>query len=98
MSVLNYAKNLFKTQSSDLFKYLEYSTKQTETVPQLVYFTNPFTLLMTKFQFALLKFTWDPDFNEDEFKRGAAVVSLNLTLIEYRCSQNNKFSGCSSND
>lgn len=45
--------------------------------PNLIYVQNPFTWLRNKVRLRLLRYTWDHDFEEKEFKRGATQVKKN---------------------
>lgn len=65
-----------------LFKH----EKQIDTVvltknPNLIYVQNPFTWLTNKFRLRLLRYTWDHEFEEKEFKRGATQVSVIIILL-----------------
>lgn len=44
-------------------------------VPTLLYIQNPITWLINKIDFKMLKNAWDPDFDENEFKRGTIQAS-----------------------
>lgn len=44
--------------------------------PSLIYVQNPITWLRNKLRLKLLRYTWDRDFEESEFKRGATKVGV----------------------
>lgn len=43
--------------------------------PKLIYVQNPLVWLRNKLRLRLLRYTWDGDFEEKEFKRGATQVN-----------------------
>lgn len=45
-------------------------------VPRLVYVQNPLSWLRNKVYMKVLKYTWDRQFDESEFKRGATQVYI----------------------
>lgn len=45
-----------------------------DDVPPVYYFQNPFTWMRNRMQFGRLRNTWDPEFSEEEFVRGAKQV------------------------
>lgn len=49
--------------------------------PSLIYVQNPLTWLSNKFRLKLLRYTWDHDFVEREFKRGATQVLTVCNII-----------------
>lgn len=51
----------------------EKATKR--TLPTLLYIHNPLSWLLNKIDFKMLRATWDANFDENEFKRGAKQVS-----------------------
>jgi hypothetical protein len=48
--------------------------KEKQPVPKLLYMQNPVTWLVNKLDFGMLKQTWDPHFDESEFRRGTKQV------------------------
>lgn len=44
--------------------------------PNLIYVQNPMIWLRNKLRLRLLRYTWDHDFEEKEFKRGATQVNI----------------------
>lgn len=47
--------------------------------PRLIYVQNPFTWVANKVRMKKLQYTWDRDFDEDEFKRGVKLVNTLTT-------------------
>ncbi|XP_049766883.1 m-AAA protease-interacting protein 1, mitochondrial-like [Schistocerca cancellata] len=58
--------------------------KPNKPFPKVLYIQNPFSWLMNKLDFGILKNTWDPQFNESEFKRGAkqAVSTISQLICQ----------------
>lgn len=50
------------------------SFKSSTTVPRLIYVQNPLSWLRNKIYLNILRFTWDRQFVESDFKRGATKV------------------------
>jgi hypothetical protein len=48
--------------------------KEKKPLPKLLYVQNPITWLVIKLDFRMLKQTWDPQFDEYEFRRGTVQV------------------------
>ncbi|CAG9785128.1 unnamed protein product [Diatraea saccharalis] len=48
---------------------------QKRKVPKLILIQNPFTWLMIKIDFSVLRNVWDPTFEENEFKFGSKQVT-----------------------
>lgn len=49
-------------------------TSSPSTVPSLIYVQNPLSWLRNKIYLQILKFSWDRQFVESDFKRGATQV------------------------
>lgn len=65
---------------------------RTRTLPKFIYLQNPVTWIMNKLDFRMLKTAWDPEFDEEEFKRGAKQVSkMNETWNDFRCCYTSHF-------
>uniref|UniRef100_A0A1B6E6G3 Tim44-like domain-containing protein n=1 Tax=Clastoptera arizonana TaxID=38151 RepID=A0A1B6E6G3_9HEMI len=68
--------------------YTSYKAYMNQTaqnnIPPLYYYENPISWLRKKIQFSILKHKWDPEFSEEEFKRGAkqALVATSEALHE----------------
>lgn len=54
------------------------------TDAKLIYLQNPFTWFRNKFYLQVLRHSWDKDFRETEFKRGAVQVNFISVLHIYR--------------
>lgn len=67
------APKLLELSSRNLYKLV--ARNLSEKVPRILYVSNPIDQLKTKYRLALLKLTWDPEFDEKEFKRGASKVA-----------------------
>lgn len=48
--------------------------KKQQPVPKLLYIQSPVAWLVNKLNFRMLKWTWDPHFDESEFRRGTKQV------------------------
>lgn len=55
--------------------------KRKKHIPKLILVQNPFTWLMNKIDFGVLRYVWDPDFQEKEFKFGTKQVITNLESV-----------------
>ncbi|KAJ9578866.1 hypothetical protein L9F63_004925 [Diploptera punctata] len=56
-----------------------YYEKKEKQIPKILYLQNPLTWLTNKLDFGLLKRTWDPQFNESEFRRGTKQAISTIT-------------------
>lgn len=58
--------------------------KPNKSFPKILYVQNPLSWLMNKLDFGILKNTWDPQFNESEFKRGTkqAVATISQLISQ----------------
>lgn len=88
----NKLKNVeaLKHPMTALFKRLSSSKNNCnkENLPHLVYFANPFQHCLAKINFILLKRSIDPEFDENEFKRGASkviIVIFSLSVLLKIC-------------
>lgn len=52
--------------------------KRKKRIPKLILLQNPFSWLMNKIDFRVLRYVWDPDFKEKEFKFGTRQVNVLL--------------------
>lgn len=50
--------------------------KRKRRIPKLILLQNPFSWLVNKIDFRVLRYVWDPDFKEKEFKFGTRQVKL----------------------
>ncbi|XP_066990973.1 m-AAA protease-interacting protein 1, mitochondrial isoform X2 [Anabrus simplex] len=50
-------------------------------VPKLLYMQNPLTWLVNKLDFGMLRRTWDPQFDESEFRRGTKQAISTITHL-----------------
>lgn len=50
-------------------------TEPSKPLPRLIYLANPLKHCWAKFNMKMLKMTWDPQFSEEEFNKGACRVS-----------------------
>lgn len=70
----DYLKNVSRTfmfgQNKDVPK------KRKKRIPKLILLQNPFTWIMIKIDFGILRRVWDPEFQEREFKFGTRQVSI----------------------
>lgn len=64
-------RNVHKTRSNTQKSSFNSSSS---TVPRLIYVQNPLSWLRNKLYLQILKFTWDRQFVESDFKRGATQV------------------------
>lgn len=55
--------------------------KDKKRVPKLILLQNPFTWLMVKIDFGVLRFLWDPAFRERDFKFGTKQAISRLTQL-----------------
>ncbi|XP_052738614.1 m-AAA protease-interacting protein 1, mitochondrial [Bicyclus anynana] len=53
--------------------------KPKRRIPKLILVQNPFTWLMTKVDFCVLRHVWDPEFKEKEFKFGSKQAIARVT-------------------
>lgn len=51
-----------------------YMSQKTTTTPKVLYLQSPFIWLRNKFHMKVLKLALDPQFNENDFKRGVKQV------------------------
>ncbi|XP_063698050.1 uncharacterized protein LOC134828987 [Culicoides brevitarsis] len=54
-------------------------TSKEKPLPRLIYMANPFKHCWAKFNMKMLKMTWDPEFSEEEFNKGASKAVLQMT-------------------
>lgn len=92
-SVTTKSSNFLFQQSKKLVKNhlniqkLNFRTNQPKTnkndrkTPNLIFLQNPYIWAKNKIDFQLLKYSWDKDFNENEFKNGAKTVSKLLLWV-----------------
>lgn len=52
-------------------------------LPRLIYFSNPIKHCWAKFNMKMLKLTWDPEFCEKEFEKGACRVRIFLLNLKF---------------
>jgi hypothetical protein len=57
------------------------SNKEEKSVPRLFIIQNPITWLTNKLDFAMLRSSWDPQFDEAEFRRGTKQVCQEHNLV-----------------
>ncbi|XP_072940840.1 m-AAA protease-interacting protein 1, mitochondrial-like [Epargyreus clarus] len=55
--------------------------KNKKRIPKLILIQNPFTWLMTKIDFSVLRNVWDPSFREKEFKFGTKQAISRVTKV-----------------
>jgi hypothetical protein len=68
-------KHVVTNDHSRLFHHSsENCAKKQQPVPKLLYMQSPVAWLVNKLNFRMLKWTWDPDFDESEFRRGTKQV------------------------
>lgn len=72
----NHAPNIVRQFHLNNQKYSKQKDTTEINFPRLIYYSNPLKHAWAKINFHLLKATWDPEFNEKEFKKGAAKVSF----------------------
>lgn len=68
------------------------SFKSSSTIPRLIYVQNPLSWFRNKIYLKILKYSWDRQFDESDFKRGAKqveflTVSLLVTISNNRTIQ-----------
>lgn len=51
-------------------------TTKPKPLPSLIYFSNPLKHCWAKINMKMLQMTWDPQFCEEEFKKGACRVRI----------------------
>lgn len=59
----------------------ENSAKEKQSVPKVLYMQNPVAWLVNKLDFGMLKRTWDPHFDESEFRRGTKQAVSTITMF-----------------
>lgn len=67
-------RNLHKT-GTNINTQKRLFSSSTSTVPRLIYVQNPISWLRNKIYLQILKYSWDRQFVESDFKRGATQVS-----------------------
>lgn len=76
------------------------NNKNERKTPNLFFLQNPYTWAKNKFDLKLLKYSWDKDFNENEFKIGAKTVSISFysrllsslnNILYWRCISLKRF-------
>ncbi|KOB73376.1 Uncharacterized protein OBRU01_10859 [Operophtera brumata] len=77
---VNFLKGLHKTLTFRRKKQ-EDQGKNKKRVPKLVLVENPFIWIKTKIYFRLLRFLWDPGFDENEFKFGTKQAISKITSL-----------------
>lgn len=71
--------------------------KKKKRVPKLILVQNPFTWLMTKIDFIVLRKIWDPSFQERDFKYGTKqVLTTEFCFTLYLTSSTSCFTCISS--
>ncbi|XP_045764646.1 m-AAA protease-interacting protein 1, mitochondrial isoform X2 [Maniola jurtina] len=66
---------MFRRRDSDL------PQKRKRRIPKLILVQNPLTWLKTKIDFTVLRYVWDPTFEEKEFKFGAKQAIARVTEV-----------------
>lgn len=74
----NTTKNLLKAH---LNTYQQKTKKNERKIPNLIFFQNPYIWAKNKIDFKLLKYSWDTDFDENDFKNGTKTVSKLLLWV-----------------
>lgn len=67
--------DFFNTFNQRTFFFRKRDKPDKKRVPKLILIQNPFTWLMIKIDFGVLKTVWDPYFAEKEFKFGTKQVN-----------------------
>lgn len=70
--------------SIEVPKYISFGKKEkpkNKRVPKLILIQNPFTWLMAKIDFKVLRSIWDPNFVEEDFKLGTKQVWTFLFVL-----------------
>lgn len=67
--------DILNTVNQRTFCFRKRDSPDKKRVPKLILIQNPFTWLMIKIDFGVLKTVWDPYFAEKEFKFGTKQVS-----------------------
>lgn len=73
--------DFFNTFNQRTFFFRKRDKPDKKRVPKLILIQNPFTWLMIKIDFGVLKTVWDPYFAEKEFKFGTKQVN---NLMNYK--------------
>ncbi|CAH0727763.1 unnamed protein product, partial [Brenthis ino] len=75
--------NLYNAQTRSFIfgRNRDSAKKRKKRIPNLILVQNPFTWLMNKIDFGVLKYVWDPDFQEKEFKFGTKQAISRVTQV-----------------
>lgn len=80
----NTSKKLLKTHlnlHNFNFKTNPTIKKNDRKTPNLFFLQNPYIWMKNKIDFKLLKYSWDNNFDENEFKNGSKTVSKLLLWV-----------------
>lgn len=77
----NLIKNHLNLKNINFKTYQQKTTKNERKIPNLIFLQNPYIWAKNKIDFKLLKYSWDKDFDENEFKNGAKTVSKLLLWV-----------------
>ncbi|XP_050342320.1 m-AAA protease-interacting protein 1, mitochondrial-like isoform X2 [Nymphalis io] len=73
--VKNFSRTFMFRQDKDIPK------KGKKRIPKLILLQNPFTWIMIKIDFSVLRRVWDPEFQENEFKFGTRQAISRVTQV-----------------